>query len=227
MNPSTPTDTLSLLANDPERGVSWTLALNPSTPSDVLAPLAAQMTNDPEEWVRESIAEDPRASAEILALLANDPSQVVRDAVAANPSTPTDTLTQLANDPDSGVREAIAENPNTPAHTLIVLSIKGFPFRLLEEFIFLTPNGLELVASRLLMDGPSYPDSADDIASLLIAHPFTPSNVIQELATSPMHEVRAIAASSPRISSDTLNTLTRDNHPDVRRAATEELNRRQ
>ena len=45
LNPSTPADTLSLLANDPSQVVRDAVAANPSTPTDTLT----QLANDPQD----------------------------------------------------------------------------------------------------------------------------------------------------------------------------------
>ena len=57
-------------------------------------------------------------------------------------------------------------------------------------------------------------------------HPGTPAGVLEQLAASPSEFVRAIIASSPTAPDRLLETLARDAHPDVRRAAAAEQARR-
>ena len=216
-NPNTPLDALALLANDPDPDVRGEVAENPNTPADALALLA----NDPDPDVRGEVAENPNTPADALAQLASDPDDWVRRKVAENPNTAADAFAQLASDPNPDVRGEVAENPNTPPDLVFVLGVSQCPELLFDRFQYLTSEALIRIGEEYF-GGNTVPS----MALLLALHPLTPSSIIQQLAESVDVDVRVAVASSPNTSEDILNTLTRDNHPDVRRAATENLNNR-
>ncbi len=98
------------------------LAGKPSTPSEELTLLA----NDENSYVRRWVADNPNTPPETLTLLASDEDSVVRRIVAENPNTPPETLTLLAKDENSYVRCEVARNPNTPQYVKDYLIVRNF-----------------------------------------------------------------------------------------------------
>lgn len=77
----TPPDVLTGLADDQDRSVRYTLARNPATPSPVLRTLSA----DPERSVRAGVAKNESTDdQEVFEHLARDPDEWVRQEVAIN-----------------------------------------------------------------------------------------------------------------------------------------------
>ena len=242
-NPNTPGDILALLANDPDGDVREWVAANPNTSSEPLTQLAndpdryvreftagnpdtssetlAQLANDPDSNVRRNVAANPNTPGDILALLAYDPDGDVRRQVAANSNTPSETLAQLANDPDSNVRRNVAANPNTPGDLVLVLGVSQYPEILFDSYLCLTTEALSRISEIYASS-----ETVSEITVLLAFHPFTPLDVIEQLAESEELNTRVAVSSSPTTPEQILNNLTVDNHPDVRRAATKELERR-
>ena len=113
-NPSTPVDSLRILASDANWEVRQYVALNPSTPVDSLR----SMASDADGWVRRGVAQNPSTPVDSLRSLASDANWEVRESVAQNPSTPVDSLRSLASDANWEVRESVAFNPSTPVDLL-------------------------------------------------------------------------------------------------------------
>ena len=228
-NPSTPIDILVLLASDPDDAVRYRVAENPNTPPDILAGFAA----DSRSGAHSAVAANPSTPADILESLAGLGSGDVRFdyALAGNPSTPAHILEALADHPETELIARLVDNPGLPQRALIEIAVRRYSAPLWENYAFLTHDAILLVAAELEAFQPDpaldFPYSgAVSTAALLVWHPLTPLSAVESLASSPHAEIREMAASSPRISADTLTALTRDSDPAVRRAATEELDRR-
>lgn len=101
-NPSTPPDTLELLAR---QGVVRFVAENPGLPHG----LAAELARDPDERVRRAVAENVNAPEETLDGLAHDESDYVRECVAKNPNAPASAIEILCRDECGFVRRLAAD----------------------------------------------------------------------------------------------------------------------
>lgn len=121
-NTSTPTGTLTVLADDPDDGVRVRVERNPNTPPETLAALAA----GPSLLVQWQVALNPNTPPAVLARLADVPDGNVRLGVANNLSTPPETLARLADDTNPDVRVlAEAGLPDTPPDRVAQLARHG------------------------------------------------------------------------------------------------------
>ena len=84
------------------------LALNPNTPPEILTLLA----QDKDWGVRCGVAENPNTPPKTLTILARDKVAYVRRYVAQNPNTPPESLEILVQDKDWNVRQSAQQNPN-------------------------------------------------------------------------------------------------------------------
>ena len=241
-NPSTPADTLAQLAYSTHERVDKAVAGNPSTPADTLAQLANDYTCRSRfcsSWhgrdVRQAVAGNPSTPADTLAQLANDRETVVQLAVATNPNTQVELLAQLASDNDQDVHivvsqrlsQRLSRHLSATERIIFKVGLDHSPELLWAKYQYLTLSGLSLIFELGFEEEHRWWGRSHTAATMLADHPLTPLEFIQTMASSPEVGVRVIVASSPRTPTTTLTTLTRDNHPDVRRAATAELNRRQ
>lgn len=101
-------DILSILAEDPDYNVRWTVGRSSYTPADVLD----KLSSDTNYFVRGGVASNKDAPDYTLARLAHDDDITVRMHVALNRSTPKAVLRKLANDEDDDVRRYALENKN-------------------------------------------------------------------------------------------------------------------
>ena len=96
------------------------LAKNPSTPPETLKVLATYKNAD----VSYCVAKNPNTPVETLKILATHNIADVRWGVATNPSTPVETLKVLATDRDYDVRYWVAKNPNYKTQTLELTQVQ-------------------------------------------------------------------------------------------------------
>ena len=68
------------------------------------------LANDSQEYIRNAVAKDNRATPEILDRLARDPEAFIKYSVIENPNTSIDTLMMLASDPDVSIRKKLASS---------------------------------------------------------------------------------------------------------------------
>jgi hypothetical protein len=149
-NPSTPVQTLTLLAESGSgrptpRGA---LAENPKTPEHALGNVTAGATETVREAVagradlpdtlahqlledstrvRRALAANPQVPASVLRSLAVDTDDSIRANVAANPSAPFEILAQLASDDIAWVRDSIMENPSATDEAKTQVALLGAP----------------------------------------------------------------------------------------------------
>ena len=86
------------------------------------------LADDPNYKVRWSVAGESDTPPEVLDKLSYDHHHQIRHAVAANDAAPDYILARLSNDEDNFVREGVAENPKTPYAVLLKLSKDEWPY---------------------------------------------------------------------------------------------------
>lgn len=135
---------LSFLANEPEDWVRWQVAQNPNTPPAVLTRLA----EDSIVFVRFWVADNPNTPPATLARLAEDKKWIVRLQAANNPKTPHSALLKLAAVKRRRVRCEIAYNRNAPAEVLVKFLGDEVPVRGRVVKNPSSPNGEEILLTK-------------------------------------------------------------------------------
>jgi hypothetical protein len=200
-NPSTPPETLQILAED--KDLRSSVAENPSTPPETLQILAE------DKDLRSSVAENPSTPPETLQILAEDKDAWVRICVARNLSTPLETLQQLADDGDALPHRGVARNPNTPLETLQQLAGDGD--ERVRRDVAKNPSTPQEILQMLAGDGDG------DVRSSVAQNPNTPPETLQILAEDHTWLLaRSAVASNPNIPPETLHQLAGDSNEDMR-----------
>jgi hypothetical protein len=110
-------ETLAHLAKSSDDFVRCSVAANPKTPVMILRKLAI----DPGYATIGCLASNEMTPPDLLAKLASNKSEYTRIDIARNLNTSTDTLAELAKDSRWLVRREVAENPNTPTNVIAEL----------------------------------------------------------------------------------------------------------
>ena len=99
-------DLLSILAEDPDDDVRWSVAWESMTPPETLD----KLSHDSYCQIRASVGANENTPDYTLARLSKDEDGYVRLHVAQNPNTPYAVLLKLLNDDDSDIREVSLKN---------------------------------------------------------------------------------------------------------------------
>ncbi|KJH72534.1 hypothetical protein UH38_06670 [Aliterella atlantica CENA595] len=210
------------LVQSPDASVRMAIATNSSTPVNILEILASDLEQD----VRAKIASNSSSPIRILTQLAQDEDALVRTAVASNPNLSDTILTQLAQDRKVEVRRAVAQNPHTPA------SIR----ETLQEL--LSPPQTKQTSPTLRGLPRLYNPQTDDLATILteyarspnafvrfvtLLHPLTPSEILQQGATSISWLERYAVAENSATAIELRSLLAQDSNRIVRAVANANL----
>lgn len=194
---------LAQLADDPEMRVRQSVAGNVNTPIDVLRRLAL----DPRKRVRAGVANNSRhpdsALPDLLRTLANDAKTAVREALAINKLVPPEVIDALGRDASKKVRNTVAFNPATPTATLLRLLADPQCTANARRGVFTHAN---TPAETLLAHLDDLPDSlVDDIAG----NPNLPAEALQHLADQHLDrkDVRRALAGNPATPAELLAQL--------------------
>lgn len=166
---STPKETLTALANNPDFSVRAAVAANPNTPPAVLTKLAT----DANSHVHAGIARNPASPPDLLNKLSHDKADRVLISllynintpaialetiffadpgkysalIAHHPNTPPSILGKLAGHKDDDIRKLVARNPNTP-----------------QEILWQLISDKDFYVLKALIENPSSPTDLSDLA---------------------------------------------------------------
>ncbi len=117
INPKTPKEVLSKMAEGNYQPVRFNVAKNTMTPPETLD----KLSKDKNIYVRDNVSSNTSTSPQTLDKMADDESYGVQFNVIWNPNTSVETLDKLSNHKDQGLRKAVAKNPKTSVKTLVKL----------------------------------------------------------------------------------------------------------
>ena len=184
---------LAQLVEDPEKSVRQSVAGNINTPFALLQRLA----RDPSKRVRAGVANNSRHTAPelpaLLGTLAQDPEAAVRGALAINRLVPPEVIDALARDESKKVRSSVPFNPAAATATLLRLLDDPRSTANMRRGIFIHEH---TPAEVLLAHLDHLPESLlDDIAG----NPNLPADALQRLADQHLDrlDVRRALAGNP------------------------------
>ena len=197
-NISIPAEMIEKLAHDENLAVQIAVAFNPSTPINVLNEFA----RDEEKVLRAMTSLNVSASNDLLNDLSKDKEVWVREMVARNISTPIDVFERLAEDEDDIVREKVANNISTPVYLLEKLATDKSEYAL--EMLggnASTPTELLKVLGK---------DKKVSIRMRVALNPSAPGEVLEKLAHDEDEEIRQLVALNPSTPGEVLEKLAED-----------------
>ena len=160
------------------------------------------LIDNPDVWVRRSVAVNPSVPVAVLAALANDTDTMTRRGVARNSLTPTWVLAALAADPDNETRKTVAQNPSVLPERLAGLSA-DIDYWTRQE---VTRNPSTLPETLIVLSADHHPVVRKDVARNLS----TPPETLAVLGADGIDGVRGAVAANPRTPPETLTVLGAD-----------------
>lgn len=203
-----------------------------------VAPAAVRraVATDPDPEARREVAYADDAPADVLSLLVRDLDLSVVAGAAANPNLPPELLPHLARHPSTVVRQAVAENENaSPSLLAALLADGGWPAPTRcgachRREVACADHAPGVRRVRLAAAGhPAVPfsglaaflDASESTVTAFAARTDLPAEFLNQLATHPCDDVRAVIAANPAVPEALLRTLAADHAPEVRRAIAE------
>jgi hypothetical protein len=224
-HPNTSTEVLAALKDQPSVPLRLAIAAHPNSDQATLATLCC----DIEDEIRAQAVANPNCPSELIELLiaagaAPDLQGVTRSfgdvtaqqlvqladlgawgrfLAARHPNCPPDLLTAISSDPEWRVRSGLLDNPNTPA-ALVQILVDAPDSGDIETIQFLSQPQISGQELAQLAHDPN-----PEVRMALARHPDATPDVLGLLATDGVKEIRALAASHPRIKAADLELLVR------------------
>ncbi len=208
------------LAQDEALTVREAIAASANVPPHILELLST----DEQAQVRLKVATNSRTPESALVALARDEDLTIRAAVATNPNLPSTQLELLAQDEKVEVRRAVAQNLHTPAAVRASL-----------QDLVMQPTARQSQTSPTLRGlSRIYNPETDDLATMLseyvesevpfvrlvvLLHPLTPAELLQQGAQSASWLERYAVADNPATPTEIKQQLAQDGNQIVRAVA--------